>query len=195
MELHGNAFEKGNGAMAPPLPVPTQSQCWTFARSSSTPPNPSRSEALHSTQSPLSTSTGSTSWSSCRRTSQPRWKPTHPPLHRPRPAPTSHHRRATARPSPKPQPAPQGGPLASSSRGRRPGLLLQPRRARPPPRRPTPRTAGASAARAGAAPARPPNPPRLRARCAPARRRKKPRRHPPWIQTGLRRRPPQAAAR
>ena len=75
MELHGNAFKKGNDAMAPPLPAPTQSQCWTFARSSSTPPNPSRSEALHSTQSPLSTSTGSTSWCICRRISQPRRKP------------------------------------------------------------------------------------------------------------------------
>ena len=61
MELHGNTFKKGNDtmAMAPLLPAPTQGQCWTFARSSSTPPNPSRSEALHNTQSPWSTSTGS----------------------------------------------------------------------------------------------------------------------------------------
>jgi len=63
MELHGNTFKKGNDtmSMAPLLPAPTQGQCWTFALSSSTPPNPSRSEALRSTQSPWSTSTGSIS--------------------------------------------------------------------------------------------------------------------------------------
>ena len=55
MELHGNTFKKENGtmAMAPLLPASTQSQCWTFARSSSTPSNPSRPEALRSTQSPV----------------------------------------------------------------------------------------------------------------------------------------------
>ncbi|KAE8816554.1 hypothetical protein D1007_05886 [Hordeum vulgare] len=51
MELHSNAFKKGNDAMTPPLPASTQSQGWAFARSSTTPMNQRRSEALPNTQS------------------------------------------------------------------------------------------------------------------------------------------------
>jgi hypothetical protein len=79
-------------AMAPLLSARTQGQCWTFARSSSTPSNPSRSEALH-TQSPWSTSTGFTS-SRSPRVQPPTAAPT------PRPARarcTSPHGRAAAR--------------------------------------------------------------------------------------------------